>query len=689
MMKPGKCFMKSGRILGAVLISAAILLFLYGFHCCLKQTDYQNGEGQIVVLFHNDISDKKLQNIADQYDGLIKIKKHIGDYALFSVEDSSQYQAVLDSLNSDPEIISAQADGKIKSLSTSKDTFSDTQWYIDNPGYYIDYSYSFRRKAKSVAGIDMNVAKAWKNMEESDLARREVVVAVIDTGIDYLHPDLADNMWINPGEIDGDHIDNDNNGYIDDIYGWDFYNNDASVCHYDQKGNYRTAAVLDNDNHGTHIAGIIAAKANNNIGIAGVASNIDIKIMSLKINGGIDGSGMLSDAVEAVKYATMMGADICNLSWGTGVYSESLYEVMKEADMLFVAAAGNSGDDNDEEPVYPASFELDNLISVTSLDSTGELDYYSNYGAGTVDMAAPGDNIYSTIVGRYAQMSGSSMAAPQVSAVAAMLYAYNEHIYATNVKKIIIDTIKPITGLKDRMKNPGIPDAYRAVTSAGELIQDTDAPKLSFETVYHAKEIRIPVHAEDMGGSKIRVIKWSYGQKKLEDFKHGVNGSLVEDNEVKITKPGIYTFYAADYAGNETVQTYVVKADITSPKLQVTFTAADQNKSKTVKVDASDSQSGIKQAKYLSGMKKAEDFLKTGSGTEIKLKAGKGTFSVKNDGIYTVYVTDYAGNAAVKTVIVKTLKPANTATASDLKKYVLAKNTDQLPVTGFMVNLDG
>jgi subtilisin family serine protease len=128
--------------------------------------------------------------------------------------------------------------------------------------------------------------------------------------------------------------------------------------------------------------------------------------MSLKINGGPKGTGNLASAVEAVKYATRMGADICNLSWGTSSYTASLEQVMKESDMLFIAAAGNTGDDNNNAPVYPASLKLDNLISVTFVDSAGELTGLSNYGSNTVDLAAPGEDILSTIVGNYSSMSG-------------------------------------------------------------------------------------------------------------------------------------------------------------------------------------------------------------------------------------------------------------------------------------------
>lgn len=362
-----------------------------------------------------------------------------------------------------------QHDGLIQSLSLSNDEFADTQWYMDNPGYYIDYSFGFRLKEKCVSGVDMDVASAWKQMAGFTGEKHEVIVAVIDTGIDYSHPELSDHMWINQGEIPDDHIDNDHNGYVDDVYGWDFYNNDKSICHYDKTK--KSFSRSDKDNHGTHIAGIIAAEANNNTGIAGIASNIDVKIMSLKINGGKNARGRMSDAVKAVSYAQRMGADICNISWGTTEYSKKLYQVMKTSDMLFVAAAGNAGTNNDEIPLYPANFKLNNLITVGAIDSNGELTEYSNYGAGTVDIAAPGDNIYSTIVGGYGTLSGSSMAVPQVTAIASLVYSYTGHIDAGKVKNVIINNIKPLPGLNKLIKYPGIPDANKIVKAAIKAVQ--------------------------------------------------------------------------------------------------------------------------------------------------------------------------------------------------------------------------
>jgi len=357
---------------------------------------------------------------------------------------------------------------EIRKYSSSDDTYADSQWYIENPGYYTKYSYEAVKKLSSNKGIDLNVSKAWDYIKQTGKATHEVIVAVIDTGIDYNHPDLANNMWRNSGEIAGDNIDNDHNGYIDDVYGWDFYNHDASVCDYEQNSSQvKTASPEDNDNHGTHVAGIIAAVANNNIGIAGIASDIDIKIMSLKVNGGKDGSGSMEDAVAAIKYAEKMGATICNISWGALGYTNELKNAIKQSNMLFVAAAGNFSDDNDKKPVYPASFQFDNMISVTAVNAQGELGHKANYGLGTVDVAAPGINIYSTIVGGYGYMSGTSMAAPQVTAIAALLYSSHDYIEASEAKDIILNSVKTLPELKGLIKNAGIPDAYQLLMNSG------------------------------------------------------------------------------------------------------------------------------------------------------------------------------------------------------------------------------
>ena len=565
--------------------------------------------------------------------------------------------AILFGFSSDAKTVYAKS-SKLSSFGVSKDQYSDTQWYINNAGKYTKLTKLAAQEITSTPDVDMDVAEAWQAMADAGLKKKEVVIAIIDTGVDYQHPELADHMWINQGEIPGDNIDNDNNGYVDDVYGWDFYNNDSTVCHYVYSDLYQKnlADPNDNDNHGTHVAGAIAAAMNNEIGIAGIASNIDIKIMSLKINGGKNGTGDMSNAVKAIQYASMMGADICNLSWGSNQDYLELEAAMKESGMLFVAAAGNEGANIDDVPLYPASLELDNLISVTYIDADGDLTGYSNFGKKSVDIAAPGEDIFSTIVGSYSNASGSSMAAPQVSAVAALLYAYGDNLYASNVKDIILGNLKPISGLKDVTKYGGIPSAYKAILAAGSLQQDTQAPTLAFTTQYNQGDMTVLVDAADEGGSNLRVVKWMIGEKELKDFKKGTAGTTVVNHQVDFTKAGYYTFYAADYAGNEVSQVYEVTADTAPPKLSATFTVAPDYKSRTVTVKAGDSESGLKRVKYMEGTRTAEEFLPADAGTELKVTGDKGTFTTKKDGIYTIFAVDYRGNMTVKKIAVKTVK---------------------------------
>ena len=221
------------------------------------------------------------------------------------------------------------------------------------------------------------------------------MVAIIDTGIDYTHPDLAANIFINTAEIPGNHIDDDGNGFVDDVRGWDFVNRDNDP--------------MDDHFHGTHVAGTVGAVGDNGLGVAGV--NWSVRLMPLKfLDSG--GSGSTADAVAAIEYATMMHVDVMSNSWGGGGFSEALrlaIENAMNAGILFVAAAGNSSSNNDLFPAYPASYDLDNIVSVASTTATDNLSNFSNFGPTTVDLAAPGSNILSTLPGStYGLLSGST-----------------------------------------------------------------------------------------------------------------------------------------------------------------------------------------------------------------------------------------------------------------------------------------
>ncbi|MCI8661640.1 MAG: S8 family serine peptidase [Lachnospiraceae bacterium] len=309
----------------------------------------------------------------------------------------------------------------------------------------------------SVEGIDINIQPAWELYDASTKEHRPVIVAVIDTGVDINHPELKDAIWVNEDEIPGDGIDNDGNGYIDDVNGWNFFNNSNQVY------------VGEEDDHGTHAAGTIAA-ARKSMGVAGIADNKYVKIMPLKALGTEFGIGEEAAVIAAIQYAEANGASICNLSFGTEIYYPRLEQVMRESKMLFISAAGN-GDRNgnglnaDTNPDYPASFKLDNSISVANLMFDGNLAKSSNYSANIIDIAAPGTYIVSTTTGdTYGFMTGTSMAAPMVTGVAAFLYSYRTDIGLQDVKIILMNSSRPLEGLKEKVISGGMIDAYAALT---------------------------------------------------------------------------------------------------------------------------------------------------------------------------------------------------------------------------------
>lgn len=634
--------------------------------------EYRQANGEIIVMSKDHADELELIDVFTKMSS-VKIKRHIDNYFLLSTEDVSSFANLLSELDGHPLVDIVEVNGQIESMAFVNDPYLDAQWAIDNPGYYFYYAGNGGLDRPSKDDIDMDIIEAWQYMKTDSSKAREVVVAIIDTGVDFGHPDLADNMWVNPGEISGDGKDNDNNGYIDDIHGWDFYNGDSSVAHYvyDEETETYTADTEDNDNHGTHIAGVIGAVADNGIGVAGLASNIDIKIMSLKINGGPKGTGYISNAVEAIKYATMMGADICNISWGTSKYNEALEKVMRESDMLFIAAAGNDGTNNNSSPVYPANLKMDNMISVTFVNPDGNLSKYSNYGATTVDIAAPGYNIYSTVIGDYAYMSGSSMAVPHVTALAALLYSYDDNLYPANIKEIIINSIKPIEGLESYILFPGVPSALKAVQSSESLVKDEITPSLSLNTKHENGSFVISVSSYDIGGSNIRTVKYMHGTRKLEEFKRGMEGIRVEDNQVKVMKAGTYTFYVSDYAGNERIYVHEVKEDKDPPTIITNYRVSEDYMTRKVTVFARDGQSDIRRVKYMEGKREVGDFLPAGAGSDIKIRNGRGTFEVKDDGTYSIYAIDNRGNASIERVNVRTMK------ATDIK---LARTSKELNV---------
>lgn len=329
----------------------------------------------------------------------------------------------------------------------------------------------FSGTVKAMAGIDTNTAKAWQKFTTGG---RKTVVAVIDTGIDYTHSQLKDSIWVNSGEIPGNGIDDDGNGYIDDVYGWDFY--------YDSNQVYVGTSMSrrgeeNEDEHGTHVAGVITA-AKDGSGIAGIASNTDVELMCLKVLGGKDGSGDTESIVKAIAYAEAQGAVICNMSFGineTDVpfyyqdYDKAMKEAVQKSSMLFVTAAGNDGKSNDSYGVFPSSYDFDNVIAVGNLRCDGTLSTYSNYGEKTVDLAAPGMYIYSTVPDeKYEYMSGTSMATPMVTAACAMGYAYAKNPDVLAVRERVLANVTKLEDLSGKLSTGGMLNVYDAVADLAE-----------------------------------------------------------------------------------------------------------------------------------------------------------------------------------------------------------------------------
>ncbi|HET7273486.1 MAG TPA: S8 family peptidase [Rubrobacter sp.] len=349
-----------------------------------------------------------------------------------------------------PEVKYAEPNYQVVSSAlapTPNDPSFPKMWDAENRGQY-----------GGTFDADIDAPEAWA----AETGSADTVVAVIDTGMDIGHKDLRDNIWTNPDEVPGNGTDDDGNGYIDDVHGWDFYHDDKSV--FDS---------ASQDTHATHVAGTIAAEGNNTVGVTGI--NWHVKIMPLKFIGP-DNQSNLDDAIEAINYSVAEGAKISNNSWGyefpQGNPSKILQDAINDADQagqLFVVAAMNGGDDFigddiDQNPVYPASYTNSNIISVAATNDTDSLTSFSNYGSTSVDLAAPGKDILSTLPGNsYGYGYGTSMATPHVTGVAALIKSQNPQLTDEGIKTRILDSVDKKASLEGKMVSGGRLNAAKAL----------------------------------------------------------------------------------------------------------------------------------------------------------------------------------------------------------------------------------
>ncbi len=324
--------------------------------------------------------------------------------------------------------------------------------FPDDPSYPLLWNLNNTGQTGGLPGADIGAEAAWS----VSVGDRSVLVGVIDSGIDTGHPDLAENIWTNPGEIPGNGVDDDGNGFIDDVHGWDFVNDDNDPS--------------DDFGHGTHVAGIIGAVGNNDLGLVGVAWNVSL--VPLKFLNSF-GSGPTSAAVAAIDYAIDIGVDILNNSWGGYDFSQTLDNAIRsagEAEVVFVCAAGNNGTNNDQIPFYPASYGGSNVIAVAASDHSDYKALFSNYGSLSVDLAAPGVDIFSTVPGgQYGSLSGTSMAAPHVSGAAALVRAVAPGMSAEQVKQNILDGATRLSTLSPWVLTGGRLSAFYPIATQDDV----------------------------------------------------------------------------------------------------------------------------------------------------------------------------------------------------------------------------
>lgn len=422
--------------------------------------------GEIVVKFKAGKGKNFLMNKSAALLGITSernISLTYGTLSVLKINNDKSLTSVLASLKNNPEVEYAEPNfiysiDPIKeqnaiSKKLLKSPFTDfTRTTTDDPdfGKLWGLRNTGSNEPKGTAGVegaDINVLKAW----DISTGSKQIKIAVIDTGVDYTHPDLKGNMWVNKNEIPGNGIDDDKNGFIDDVYGYDFANNDSDP--------------MDGNGHGSHCSGTIGATHNNKVGVAGVMENVSI--MAVKFLGD-DGSGTLEAAVKAIDYATMMNVDLMSNSWGGGGRSEALLEAINRASdkgIIFTAAAGNSSSNNDSVPSYPASYESPNIVSVAALTAQNTLASFSSYGRTTVHIAAPGHNILSTVNGgKYDVYSGTSMATPHVSGVLGLLLAKEGRMPHSVLRERLTMTGVPVAGLRGKTLTASRIDAYNLLT---------------------------------------------------------------------------------------------------------------------------------------------------------------------------------------------------------------------------------
>ncbi len=395
--------------------------------------DVEYVPGEVIVKFISNANQGEVVNLLNEIGATVEDRIPMLNMEVWkiSVENKDSEEMLLDSisvLSNDPNVVYAEPNYIVKTIGVPDDLLFSSLWGLNNNG---QANCMYDGNGDGISGADISAPGAWDRFTTGS---SDVIVAVIDTGVDYNHNDLKENIWINDDETPGNGSDDDGNGFADDIHGYDFAYNDGDPT--------------DGNKHGTHCAGTIGAVGNNGIGVVGV--NHTVRIMALKFLNDY-GLGSTDNAVKAIIYAVENGAHILSNSWGGGGFSNALKEAIIYAnnhDVLFVAAAGNSNRDTDKQPNYPSCYDVANIMSIAATDCQDFKAWFSCWGQNSVDIGAPGVKILSTVPGnQYDAFNGTSMATPHVSGAAALLKAYKPDLKALEIKDLIMNNVDPADDL--------------------------------------------------------------------------------------------------------------------------------------------------------------------------------------------------------------------------------------------------
>jgi len=464
--------------------------------------------------------------------------------------------SAIKALNARPDVLYAEPNFIRHRAAVPNDSRYSEEWAMNNGGQLF-----------GVAGADIKAESAWNITTGSS----SVVVAVVDEGVDVNHQDLQQNVWHNPGEIPGNGIDDDGDGYVDDVNGFDFFHNDGSV--YDGPGTNPDGSIIDE--HGTHVAGTIGATGNNALGVVGV--NWQVSLMSLKFLGPDGGSS--ADLLKALTYAKLMrdrwvssggtqGANvrITNNSYAGGGYSQAeadAIQALNASGILFVVAAGNESQDNNRGPTYPANYDLPNVISVAATTRSDNLANFSNRGSHTVQIGAPGAEILSTTPGNnYRSLDGTSMASPHVAGVAALVLAAHPEFTIARLRSALLFGGDPKPALDQSTVTGRRLNAFGSLQNSA--ITDTTPPAAIGDLVIAAqsgRSVTINWTAPGDDGNagqaslyEIRFTDQTTGERFLLDTIHPGPATAADFASLRIPyrhTAGTITLAATDKAGNQ------------------------------------------------------------------------------------------------------------------------------------------